>query len=108
MNYDLVVFDWDGTLMDSTRLIARSLQSACADVGIAVPSQADALFVIGLNVQDSCRHVAPGLDRDGQQRLAERYRHHFLKDEREIPLYEGVREMLADLHDRAYGCRARE
>jgi phosphoglycolate phosphatase len=98
MNYELVVFDWDGTLMDSTRLIARSLQSACADVGIAVPSEHDALFVIGLNMQDSFRHVAPGLDRDGQQRLAERYRHHFLKDEHEIPLYEGVREMLADLH----------
>ena len=80
MTYELVIFDWDGTLMDSTRLIAASLQKACADVAIPVPSERDALFVIGLNMQDSFRHVAPGLDSEGQQRLAERYRHHFLAD----------------------------
>jgi phosphoglycolate phosphatase len=100
MSYDLVVFDWDGTLMDSTRLIARSLQSACRDIGIAVPSESDALFVIGLNMADTLQHVAPGLDEDGVRRLAERYRHHFLANEHEAPLYEGVREMLADLHGR--------
>jgi phosphoglycolate phosphatase len=102
MNYDLVVFDWDGTLMDSTRTIARSLQQACADVGIAVPSERDALFVIGLNLQDSFNHVAPGLDRDGQAKLAERNRHHFLADEERIPLYDGVREMLTDLHAKGW------
>jgi phosphoglycolate phosphatase len=100
MNYDLVVFDWDGTLMDSTRLIARSLQSACGDIGIAVPSEADALFVIGLNMADTLQHVAPGLDEAGAWRLAERYRHHFLANEHEAPLYEGVPEMLQDLHGR--------
>jgi len=102
MNYDLVVFDWDGTLMDSTRTIARSLQKACADVGIAVPSERDALFVIGLNLQDSLDHVAPGLDRDAQARLAQRYRHHFLAGEAQIPLYDGVREMLTDLHGQGW------
>jgi phosphoglycolate phosphatase len=96
--FDLIAFDWDGTLMDSTRNIARSLQRACADIGIAVPSEEDALFVIGLNLQDSFAHVAPGLDREGQARLAERYRFHFLADEHEMPLYAGVPEMLADLH----------
>jgi phosphoglycolate phosphatase len=102
VNYDLVVFDWDGTLMDSTKRIAHSLQKACADIGIAVPSEEDALFVIGLNLQDSFRHVAPGLDSEGQARLAERYRFHFLADERDIPLFPGVREMLADLHTRGW------
>jgi phosphoglycolate phosphatase len=100
MSYDLVVFDWDGTLMDSTRLIARSLQSACRDIGIAVPSESDALFVIGLNMADTLQHVAPGLDEAGARRLGERYRHHFLANEHEAPLYEGVREMLEDLHGR--------
>ncbi len=100
MNYDLVIFDWDGTLMDSTRVIASSLQSACADVGIAVPSERDALYVIGLNLVDSFNHVAPGLDEEGRQRLSERYRHHFLARENEMPLYEGVVEMLSELHGR--------
>ena len=98
--YDLVIFDWDGTLMDSTRLIARSLQKACADVGIEVPTERDALFVIGLNMQDTFRLVAPQADEDVRKRLSERYRFHFLANEHEAPLYEGVEPMLSDLHAR--------
>ena len=95
-----MIFDWDGTLMDSTAVIAASLRSACGDVGIAVPSERDARFVIGLGIADTFKHVAPGLDEAGQRRLSERYRHHFLAREHEAPLYEGVREMLCDLHGR--------
>jgi phosphoglycolate phosphatase len=98
LSYDLVIFDWDGTLMDSTRVIATSLQSACADVGIAVPAESDARFVIGLGLVDTFNHVAPGLDEEGRRRLSDRYRHHFLAREHEAPLYEGVREMLSELH----------
>jgi len=97
MSYELVVFDWDGTLMDSTAVIAASLQEACRDVGIAVPSEHDAKYVIGLNLAATFDHVAPGLDEEGRRRLAERYRHHFLARENEMPLYGGVREMLDDL-----------
>ena len=100
MSYELVIFDWDGTLMDSTRLIARSLQNACRDVGTPVPSERDALFVIGLNVAATFDHVAPDLDAAGRERLAERYRHHFLANEHEAPLYDGVREMLSELRGR--------
>lgn len=98
MKYELLIFDWDGTLMDSTRMIARSLQRACGDVGIAVPSERDALFVIGLNMVDTLKHVAPGIDEAGVRRLTERYRHHFLADENEILLFDGIPEMLAELH----------
>ena len=98
--YDLVIFDWDGTLMDSTRLIARSLRNACGDVGCPVPTEQDALFVIGLNLDDTFDHVAPRLDTAGRALLSERYRHHFLANEQEALLYAGVREMLADLHGR--------
>ena len=100
MSYELVIFDWDGTLMDSTAVIASALQSACADVGIAVPSDRDARYVIGLGAADTLKHVAPALDGEGQRRLHERYRHHFLANESQAPLYEGVREMLSDLHAR--------
>jgi phosphoglycolate phosphatase len=98
--YDLVVFDWDGTLIDSTGMIARSLQDACRDVGAPVPTRDEALFVIGLNLADTFRRVVPELDEAGRTRLAERYRHHFLAREHEAPLYAGVPEMLADLHAR--------
>jgi phosphoglycolate phosphatase len=86
--------------MDSTAVIAAALQSACRDVGIAVPTERDARFVIGLGAADTFRHVAPQLDAHGQRQLAERYRHHFLANEHRAPLYDGVREMLADLHGR--------
>jgi phosphoglycolate phosphatase len=100
VNYELIIFDWDGTLMDSTGVIATSLQEACRDVGIAVPADRDARYVIGLNLADTFNHVAPGVDEEGRARLAERYRHHFLARESEMPLYDGVREMLSDLHGR--------
>src|SRR5439155_8312995 len=86
--------------MDSTRVIASSLQAACGDIGIAVPTEHDARYVIGLGLVDSFNHVAPNLDEDGRMRLSERYRHHFLAREHQAPLYGGVREMLADLHTR--------
>jgi phosphoglycolate phosphatase len=98
MAYDLVIFDWDGTLMDSTRVIASSLRAACSDVGCTVPTEEEALFVIGLNMADTFARVVPTLGEDGRLRLAERYRFHFLAREGEAPLFGGVREMLADLH----------
>ena len=98
--YELIIFDWDGTLMDSTAVIAASLQSACRDVGVPTPSERDARYVIGLNLADTFAHVAPRLDEEGRTRLAERYRYHFLAGEAAMPLYDGVREMLADLHGR--------
>jgi len=96
----LVIFDWDGTLMDSTRLIASCLQCACRDLGLAVPEFTDAKYVIGLGLQDTVRYVAPSLNSERAARLVERYRHHFLTREHEAVLYSGVAEMLADLHGR--------
>ncbi|NOT19502.1 MAG: HAD family hydrolase, partial [Sideroxydans sp.] len=45
--YDLIVFDWDGTVMDSTAIIATSIQSACRDLGLTVPTDEAARHVIG-------------------------------------------------------------
>jgi phosphoglycolate phosphatase len=100
MAYELVIFDWDGTLMDSTGLIADCIQSAFRDLGLPEPRAEDARFVIGLGIADTMRHIAPTLDPLGQRRLGERYRHHFLAREHEAPLYPGVRELLADLGHR--------
>src|SRR5260221_3758067 len=72
VNYELVIFDWDGTLMDSTGVIAASLQDACRDIGIVVPTDKDARYVIGLRLADSFDHVAPGLDEEGRRKLSER------------------------------------
>ena len=98
--FDLIVFDWDGTLFDSTRLIARCIQSACADLGAAVPSDRDANYVIGLGLADALRHAAPELAQERYGDLAERYRHHYLASQDDIVLFEGTLEMLGALKER--------
>jgi phosphoglycolate phosphatase len=98
--YDLVVFDWDGTLFDSTALIARCIQQACADLGLAVPGEADARYVIGLGLADALAHVAPELPRERYRELGERYRHHYVAAQDDVALFEGTREMLAMLKAR--------
>ncbi len=98
--FDLVVFDWDGTLFDSTRLIARCIQSACADVGTAVPSDRDASFVIGLGLADALQHAAPGFPKERHRELADRYRHHYFASLDQVVLFDGTIEMLQALKDR--------
>ena len=94
--FDLIVFDWDGTLFDSTRLIARCIQAACADVGTSVPNDRDASFVIGLGLADALRLAAPELAQERYGDLAERDRHHYLSSQDDIVLFEGTLEMLRD------------
>ena len=98
--FDLIVFDWDGTLFDSTRLIAKCIQAACADVGTPVPSDRDASYVIGLGLADALRHAAPELARERYAELAQRYRHHYLASQNDIVLFEGTLEMLDALKER--------
>ncbi|MCC7115028.1 MAG: HAD-IA family hydrolase [Burkholderiales bacterium] len=100
--YDLIVFDWDGTLSDSTALIAASIRAACDDVGQPMPSERHARYVIGLGLADALAHVAPALAADGRRALAERYRHHFLAREHDVPLFDGAAALLAGLEDAGY------
>ena len=58
MKYELVVFDWDGTLLDSAGAIVRAIQSACRDLGLPIPDERRASHVIGLGLADAMRHVA--------------------------------------------------
>ncbi len=102
MNFDLIVFDWDGTLFDSTALIVRCIQKACEDVGVPRPSDAQAAYVIGLGLADALRHVAPGLPPQRYPALAARYRHHYVASQHELSLFEGTLEMLHALKGRAH------
>lgn len=95
--FDLLVFDWDGTLMDSAACIAASVQSACRDLGFTVPSDRDARYIIGLGLHDALAHVLPGLAPSEYPRVADRYRHHFVQQDSATVLFAGVAEMLAEL-----------
>ena len=92
--FDLIAFDWDGTLFDSTALIVRCIQSACRDLGVAVPSDVDAAYVIGLGLHDALRHVTPDLPPERVHDLGRRYRYHYLARQHELVLFEGTLAML--------------
>jgi phosphoglycolate phosphatase len=98
--FDLIVFDWDGTLFDSTGLIVKCIQSACCDIGIAVPSDEAAAYVIGLGLHDALQHAAPGLPPERYPELGQRYRHHYFARQDELVLFPGTLEMLQALKAR--------
>ena len=101
-HFDLIVFDWDGTLMDSTAHITRSIQAACRDLGLPVPADEAASYVIGLGLRDALQIAAPTLDPSDYPRLADRYRYHFLLKDSQIELFKGARELLEELRDAGY------
>ena len=98
--YDLIVFDWDGTLFDSTALIVRAIQAACRDLGAPVPSDEAAAHVIGLGLQDALQHAVPDLPVDLYPELGRRYRQHYFASHDQVTLFAGVPELLAGLRER--------
>jgi phosphoglycolate phosphatase len=100
--YDLIVFDWDGTVMDSTSVISGSIQAACRDLGFAVPSDETARHVIGLGLDQALQYAVPELTDTLRPDLVARYRHHFLSQDAAIPLFDGARETIAELHGAGY------
>jgi phosphoglycolate phosphatase len=98
--FDLITFDWDGTLFDSTGLIVRCIQSACADIGAEVPSDEAAAYVIGLGLHDALKHAAPGLSPERYPELGARYRHHYFARQHELVLFDGTLAMLQALKAR--------
>ena len=101
-NFDLIVFDWDGTLFDSTALITRCIQDACADLGLPRPADRDASYVIGLGLQDALMHAAPTLARERYRELALRYRHHYQSRQHELVLFDGIFDLLRTLKARRH------
>jgi phosphoglycolate phosphatase len=100
--YELIVFDWDGTLMDSAGTIVLCMQAACRDLGLPVPDDERAAHVIGLGLGDALAYAIPGLPPSEYRAVAERYRHHFLLRDPDIPLFAGTQEMLAGLRERGH------
>jgi len=100
--FDLIVFDWDGTLMDSTATIVRCIQSAARDLHLPVPSDSAASHVIGLGLLDAMQAAMPDIAPALYPRMVERYRYHFLTKDHELVLFKGAREMLADLNNEGY------
>lgn len=101
-NFDLIVFDWDGTIIDSTAVIVRSIQEAARDLGLPVPADSIASHVIGLGLTDALSLAVPRLQRADYPRMVERYVAHWRTHEGDLVLFPGVRDLLAELRQRQY------
>ena len=95
--FDLIAFDWDGTLFDSTAIIIRCIQAAVRDVGGKVPTDEAAGYVIGLGLMQALAHAAPDVPVEKYPALSERYRHHYGRHADDLSLFKGVLPMLETL-----------
>ena len=98
--FDLVVFDWDGTLIDSTGAISDAIRRSAADLGLRIPSFAQASEVIGLGLHEALRRAVPDLTEEKMAVFVERYRFHYLKKGQQLFPFEGMVELLDELSGR--------
>lgn len=97
MRYPLLVFDWDGTIIDSAATIAECIREASRELGLEVPGRERASHVIGLGLHDALRAAVPGLAAERYPEFVDAYRRHFRAREDSMRLFAGMRELLADL-----------
>ena len=100
--FDLIAFDWDGTLFDSTALIVRCIQNAVRDVGGTVPTDQAASYVIGLGLMQALAHAAPDVPKDKYPELGEAYKRHYGALQNEVSLFAGTLPMLHALRARGH------
>lgn len=97
----LLIFDWDGTLSDSTGLITRAMQQSARDLGWAVPEEKAVHNIIGLGLPEALVTLFPGLPEEDRNQFRDRYRENYLYEDRARPpsLFPGVMETLTRLRD---------
>lgn len=101
--YELIVFDWDGTLMDSEAKIVNCFAAACADAGIDFPGDAACRDVIGLGMREALQRLLPAATGSEQQAVIDAYRVHFLeRDQTEMVFFPGVQAGLKHLQAQGY------
>ncbi|MDR1276360.1 MAG: HAD-IA family hydrolase [Candidatus Accumulibacter sp.] len=96
--FELLVFDWDGTLFDSTGAIASALQAACRALSIPEPSDEQARQGIGLGLIEALRHSIPDLSERHYPELLDRFGVEYRRRESTLGLYEGIPELIERLH----------
>ncbi|MFK4752087.1 HAD-IA family hydrolase [Oceanobacter antarcticus] len=101
MGFDLIIFDWDGTLADSTGRIVDSMQRAGRIVGLPLVTDAQVQNIIGLGLPEAVETLWPAIDEEQMAAMKECYARHFVSDS-PIPmgLFAGAETMLARLQER--------
>jgi phosphoglycolate phosphatase len=97
VSYRLLVFDWDGTIIDSASDIVDCICAAARDIGIPVPPRERAAHTIGLGLHDALRFAVPELPAERYADFVAHYRDHFLARQDSMQLFAGMRELLNEL-----------
>lgn len=91
---ELVIFDWDGTLMDSLDQIVHSVRQAADELGVERPSTQAARDIIGLGLPEAMRVLFPTVPEHDRAALRERYARHFVASSAQVRPYAGIPELL--------------
>ena len=97
MTYRLLVFDWDGTIIDSAATIAQCIRDAARELGLEVPDRERAAHVIGLGLHDAMRIAVPALPAERYPEFVASYRSNFQARKDSMQLFDGMRELLDEL-----------
>ena len=103
MKYRLLVFDWDGTIMDSEAHIIAAVQAAASECEFDIPAAESVRRVIGLGLREAIQEVLPEFNEARYEAFVDRYRHHFLlKSTTAQAPFEGAIETLKELRELGY------
>jgi len=101
--YKLIIFDWDGTIIDSQAHILHCMKNAIVDEGLKAPDDQAIRHIIGLSLHHAIETLIPELEEDVTDRIATRYRTHFFADsEQDSELFIGAEDVIRDLHASGY------
>ncbi len=102
-SFDLLIFDWDGTLMDSEARIVACMRAAAADLGLPIPEREQARNIIGLGLKEAILGLFPRIEPDIAEEMVQRYRHHYLvENDTPTPLFDGAAQVIRELADTGY------
>jgi len=103
MKYKLIIFDWDGTIIDSQAHILHSMKKAVIDEGLTPPTDQQIRHIIGLSLQRAVETLFPDMDSALVDRISSNYRTHFFADTEHVSeLFIGAEDMIRDLHASGY------
>lgn len=101
--YRLVIFDWDGTLLDSVASIVECTQATLDELGVDGVAEKTIRGVIGLGLRETVEGICPGCDEALFQRVVETYRKHWFGGYSSRPvLFTGVTELVGELRRQGY------
>lgn len=98
----LVIFDWDGTLMDSERQIVQAMQASIRDLKLEARTNDACKDIIGLGLKEAIQRLYPGSDEPLLHEIVERYRFHWLSSEEGSLLFPRAEETLYRLKAAGY------